>query len=50
MANSTSGKMKAEEQLSMMAVVAPAVGWLIPGAGHIIQKLSLIHISEPTRP
>jgi hypothetical protein len=22
----------------MMAVVAPAVGWLIPGAGHIIQK------------
>ncbi len=23
---------------SMMAVIAPAVGWLIPGAGHIIQK------------
>ena len=22
----------------MMAVVAPAVGWLIPGAGHMIQK------------
>jgi hypothetical protein len=22
----------------MMAVVAPAVGWLIPGAGHIIQR------------
>ena len=22
----------------MMAVVAPAVGWLIPGAGHLIQK------------
>jgi hypothetical protein len=21
-----------------MAVIAPAVGWLIPGAGHIIQK------------
>ena len=21
-----------------MAVVAPAVGWLIPGAGHLIQK------------
>jgi len=24
--------------MSLMAVVAPAVGWLIPGAGHIIQK------------
>ena len=23
---------------SIMAVVAPAVGWLIPGAGHMIQK------------
>ncbi len=22
----------------MMSVIAPAVGWLIPGAGHIIQK------------
>src|SRR5436309_1747643 len=22
----------------MMAVVAPAIGWLIPGAGHLIQK------------
>jgi hypothetical protein len=22
----------------MMAVVAPAIGWLIPGAGHMIQK------------
>ena len=22
----------------MMAVLAPAVGWLIPGAGHMIQK------------
>jgi hypothetical protein len=22
----------------MMPVIAPAVGWLIPGAGHIIQK------------
>ena len=26
------------EQVSMMAVLAPAIGWLIPGAGHIIQK------------
>jgi hypothetical protein len=23
---------------STMAIVAPAVGWLIPGAGHLIQK------------
>src|SRR5277367_376956 len=23
---------------SMMAVIAPAVGWLIPGAGHFIQR------------
>ncbi len=26
------------EQISMMAVLAPAIGWLIPGAGHMIQK------------
>jgi hypothetical protein len=40
MANSTTEKTKeaAAEPLSLMAVVAPAVGWLIPGAGHIIQK------------
>ncbi len=24
--------------VNMMGVLAPAVGWLIPGAGHIIQK------------
>jgi len=24
--------------VNMMAVLAPAVGWLIPGAGHIIQR------------
>ena len=23
---------------SLMSVVAPAVGWLVPGAGHLIQK------------
>jgi Family of unknown function (DUF6677) len=40
MANSTTEKTKvaAAEPLSLMAVIAPAVGWLIPGAGHIIQK------------
>ena len=42
MANST--KTKAPEALveappiTAMSVVAPAVGWLIPGAGHLIQK------------
>ena len=24
--------------LTAMAVVAPAIGWLVPGAGHLIQK------------
>ena len=24
--------------LTMMAVVAPALGWLVPGAGHLVQK------------
>ena len=40
MANSTTEKSKAvpAENLSLMAVLAPAVGWLIPGAGHMIQK------------
>src|SRR6267378_1684045 len=40
MANSTAGKAKVAEAapVNMMAVLAPAVGWLIPGAGHIMQK------------
>jgi hypothetical protein len=40
MANSTAGKARvaSEAQVNMMAVIAPAVGWLIPGAGHAIQK------------
>jgi hypothetical protein len=43
MANSstTTTKTKAAEPAqpaSMIPVIAPAVGWLIPGAGHIIQK------------
>jgi hypothetical protein len=40
MANSTAEKRKAAESepFSAMAVIAPAVGWLIPGAGHMIQK------------
>jgi hypothetical protein len=40
MANSNTEKAKAvqTEELSLMSVLAPAVGWLIPGAGHMIQK------------
>lgn len=42
MANSTTAKAKPTAEpaqpASMMAILAPAVGWLIPGAGHIIQK------------
>src|SRR3981081_2943496 len=40
MANSTTGKAKVVDapSVNMMAVLAPAVGWLIPGAGHMIQR------------
>ena len=40
MANTTTEKarMAQSEPLTAMAVIAPAVGWLIPGAGHMIQK------------
>ena len=40
MANSTTDKSKVApvETVSLMSVLAPAVGWLVPGAGHIIQK------------
>lgn len=40
MANSTTERSKAApvQTVSMMSIVAPAVGWLIPGAGHMIQK------------
>ena len=27
-----------EQTITMMSVIAPAIGWLIPGAGHLIQK------------
>jgi hypothetical protein len=26
------------QSASMMAVIAPAIGWLIPGAGHMVQR------------
>ncbi|HLW85495.1 MAG TPA: DUF6677 family protein [Candidatus Sulfotelmatobacter sp.] len=39
MANSTAKVRTAEADApNLMAVMAPAVGWLIPGAGHIVQK------------
>jgi len=40
MANSTTEKSKAgpAETINAMTVLAPALGWFIPGAGHMIQK------------
>jgi hypothetical protein len=40
MANSSIEKTKAVpvETVSVMSILAPALGWLIPGAGHMIQK------------
>lgn len=39
MANSTTEKSKTTpDTVNTMAVIAPAVGWFIPGAGHMVQK------------
>jgi hypothetical protein len=41
MANQTTAKSKLVEPaqpIGTMPVIAPALGWLIPGAGHMIQK------------
>jgi len=39
MANPSTIKETAPPQpVTAMSVVAPAIGWLIPGAGHLIQK------------
>jgi hypothetical protein len=40
MPNSTTEKANVSQvqPLSAMAVLAPAIGWFIPGAGHLIQK------------
>ncbi len=39
MANSSDDKkITAAAPITMMSVVAPAVAWLLPGAGHLLQK------------
>jgi hypothetical protein len=40
MPNTTTEKAKMAETapLTAMGVIAPAIGWLIPGAGHMVQK------------
>jgi hypothetical protein len=38
MANEKTIANAAEPQAGMMQVVAPLAGWLVPGAGHLIQK------------
>ncbi len=38
MANSSRTATQATSAVSTMSVVAPALGWFIPGAGHLIQK------------
>ncbi len=39
MGNSSTVKTaETQHPLTAMSVVAPAIGWLIPGAGHLIQK------------
>jgi hypothetical protein len=39
MANSSSSKPTSlSPEVSTMSVIAPAIGWLIPGAGHMIQR------------
>ena len=34
----TAGAIATTPPLSTMAILAPAIGWLIPGAGHLIQR------------
>jgi hypothetical protein len=42
MANTTTAKTKQvvepAQPMSLMSILAPAIGWLIPGAGHVIQR------------
>jgi hypothetical protein len=38
MANSSVVKKNAAPEVTTISVLAPAIGWLIPGAGHLIQR------------
>jgi hypothetical protein len=38
MANTPTDTKATPPQTSAMSVIAPAIGWLIPGAGHLIQR------------
>jgi hypothetical protein len=38
MANSSVAKKDAAPEVTTISVLAPAIGWLIPGAGHLIQR------------
>ena len=38
MAKASAARTSAAPPLTALSVLAPAVGWLIPGAGHLIQK------------
>ena len=36
--NSETSKNSPTQAFTAMSVIAPAIGWLIPGAGHLVQK------------
>ena len=36
--NSEPSKSSSTQAFTFMSVLAPAIGWLIPGAGHLVQK------------
>ena len=39
MANSTTGKTTTQDPaITPISIIAPVVGWLIPGAGHMVQR------------
>ena len=48
MANTTTEKAKMAEAapLTAMGVIAPVVGWLIPGAGHMIQNVAAVRFID----
>jgi hypothetical protein len=36
--NSIAAPKPAEQPVTAMSIIAPLIGWLVPGAGHLIQK------------